>query len=82
MKVGEMPDAARKIWEALEIELPAQLIAEEADITPRECLFWLAVFHRHLGIREAAQSGRWVYSRDPDQAELSDVIEQKVQSLH
>lgn len=82
MKVGDMPDAARKIWEALEIELPVHLIADDAQITPQECMFWLMVFKRHLGVQESKQSGRCVYSRDPDQADLAGAVEQKVRSLH
>ncbi|MCP5081155.1 MAG: hypothetical protein GY948_05610 [Alphaproteobacteria bacterium] len=82
MKVGDVPDAATKIWETLEIELPVHLIADDVQITNRECMFWLTVFKRHLDVQEAKQSGRVVYSRDPDQADLSSAVEQKVRSLH
>lgn len=82
MKVGDVPDPAVQIWEALEIALPVHIIAEDAQISARECVFWLTVFKRHLDLTEDRQSGRCVYARDPEQQELALAVEQKVRALH
>ncbi len=82
MKVGDVPAQATQVWEALEIALPVHIIAEDVQISTKECMFWLTVFKRHLDLQEDRQSGRCVYSRDPEQQELSLAVEQKVRALH
>ena len=82
MKVGEIPDVATQVWETLETALPVHLIAQEVQITARECVFWLTVFKRHLDLLEEKQSDRSVYSRTPELGDLSAAVEQKVRLLH
>ncbi len=82
MKVGEIPGAATHVWEVLDTALPVHLIAEDVQISVRECVFWLTVFKRHLDVREEVQSERCVYFREEGPADLSTAIADKVRALH
>ncbi len=71
---GNIPEAATRIWRASHPRKSALEIADEADVSMSDFVFWMCVFRRHLYMVERVVSGTHMYYRQEDNDDLSSVI--------
>lgn len=72
---GSLPALARDVWQNMHPKRPVHLLAEELQVPLRDCVFWLCVFKRHMGVELDAHHGIYQFRRTTDIDDLASAIQ-------
>ncbi len=79
---GEVSHVAAGVWRGMERTRSVHQLAEELHIPLRECVFWLCVFKRHMGVWVEMDEGRYHFLRPEGEADLALAIRARHQPMY
>ena len=75
LQSGDIPHIASEVWRRMERTRSVHRLAEELNIPLRECVFWLCVFKRHMGVWVELDDGRYNFVRPEGEPDLANAIQ-------
>ncbi|MEM1200578.1 MAG: hypothetical protein AAGI06_14850 [Pseudomonadota bacterium] len=71
---GDIPHVAAEVWRGMDHTSSVHKLAEELQVPLRECVFWLCVFKRHLGVWVELNDGCYRFLRPGGEPDLARAI--------
>ncbi|MEM8688481.1 MAG: hypothetical protein AAGF81_14205, partial [Pseudomonadota bacterium] len=71
---GDIPHVASEVWRGMDRTTSVHRLAEELHSPLRECVFWLCVFKRHMGVWVELNEGRYQFLRPEGEQDLATAI--------
>ena len=81
LTTGDIPQVASDVWHHMDRTASVHQLAADLHIPLRECVFWLCVFKRHLGVWVDLDAGRYQFKRSDEEPDLTLAIRHRTREM-